>query len=303
MIRYTGFTKRFGKVAAVSGLDLEVREGEALALIGPNGSGKTTTLKAALGLIRPTAGSVTVDGLDAVAAGRQARARLGYLPQRLSFPEGCAAREVMRFYARLRGADAREVDALLDRVDLLAAADRTAEEFSGGMKQRLGIAVALLGTPGALVLDEPTAALDPTGSLSVRDLVARIRAEGTTVLLSSHDLAEVSALASRLAVFVAGKLVALGTPGELVRELGLHARIQVGIADWLPDPREAAERAGARQVEWVGTTLRCEVLPGREAAVVEALRQAGTQLTEITVRTPDLEDIYRAVTLSGRRAA
>jgi Cu-processing system ATP-binding protein len=297
MIRYSGFTKRFGKVAAVSGLDLEVRAGEALALIGPNGSGKTTTLKAALGLVRATAGSVTVDGLDAFADGRRARARLGYLPQRLSFPEGCGAREVMRFHARLRGADRAGVDALLDRVGLLDAADRTAEEFSGGMKQRLGIAVALLGSPGALVLDEPTAALDPTGSLSVRDLIAGIHAEGTTVLLSSHDLGEVSALADRLAVFVAGKLVALGTPGELVRELGLHARIQVGIAGWLPDPRQAAERAGARNVDWIGSTLRCEVPPGREAAVLEALREAGSQLTEITVRTPDLEDIYRAVTI------
>lgn len=221
MIRYEGFTKRFGTLTAVEALELEVREGETLALIGPNGSGKSTTLKSALGLVTPTSGRVLVGGVDAGAAGRSARARLGYLPQRLSFPEGCTAREAMVFYAKLRGADPRTVEPLLDRVGLAGAADRVAERFSGGMKQRLGIAVALLAAPAALVLDEPTAALDPSGSLDVRDLVAEIRAEGTTVLLSSHDLAEVAALADRVAVFVEGRLAALGSPSELARNLRL----------------------------------------------------------------------------------
>jgi len=221
MIVYENFTKRFEKLVAVSGLELQVREGETLALIGPNGSGKTTTLKAALGLVRPSGGRVRVAGADVVTEGRAARACLGYLPQRLSFPEGCTAGEVMRLYARLRGADPAETEVLLERVGLLDAADRAADGFSGGMRQRLGLAIALLGRPRALVLDEPTAALDPSGSLLVRDLVESIRAEGTTVLLSSHDLAEVEALADRVAVFIAGRLVALGTPAELASALEL----------------------------------------------------------------------------------
>lgn len=226
MIRYEGVTKHYGKLVALSGLDLEVVPGETLALIGPNGSGKSTTLKAALGLVRPTRGVVRVDGLDVARRGEEARARLGYLPQGLTFPQGFSAREVARYFARLRGADERTVPALLERVDLLGAADRPAASFSGGMKQRLGLAIALLGGPRALVLDEPTAALDPTGSLTVRDLVREIRAEGTTVLLSSHDLGEVAALADRVAVFVAGRMVALGSVEELAREHGpaLHAR-------------------------------------------------------------------------------
>jgi len=221
MIVYEKFTKQFGDVVAVRELDLHVREGETLALIGPNGSGKTTTLKAALGLVRPSGGRVLVAGADVVTNGRTARARLGYLPQRLSFPEGCTAREVMRLYARLRGADVAESEVLLERVGLLDDADRNADGFSGGMRQRLGLAIALLGRPRALVLDEPTAALDPSGSLLVRDLVESIRADGTTVLLSSHDLAEVEALADRVAVFIAGRLAALGTPADLARALGL----------------------------------------------------------------------------------
>lgn len=243
MIRFEQFTKHFGRLIAVSGLELEVRAGETLALIGPNGSGKSTTLKAALGLVRPSSGRVWVDGVDVQRDGRAARSRLGYLPQGLAFPEGCTAREAMRFFARLRGMDAAGIDPLLERVGLLDAADREAEDFSGGMKQRLGLAVALVGRPEVLVLDEPTSALDPTGSLTVRDLVAEIRADGTTVLLSSHDLAEVAALADRVAVFVAGRLVALGTVEELAQRVAPSLRAGV-----LEDVYRALTAPGGRAV-------------------------------------------------------
>jgi Cu-processing system ATP-binding protein len=222
MIRYEQFTKRFGRVLAVDALDLDVIAGETLALIGPNGSGKTTTLKAALGLVRATSGRVLVDGLDANRDGRVARGLVGYLPQRLTFPDGLTAREALRFYARVRGAEADL--RLLDRVDLLDAADRVVDGFSGGMRQRLGIAIALLGSPRVLVLDEPTASLDPTGALTVRDIVTRIANEGTTVVLSSHDLSEVAALADRVAVFMNGRMCALGTPQDLARAASAQDR-------------------------------------------------------------------------------
>jgi len=221
MIRYEGFAKSYGRVVAVAGLDLELRAGETLGLIGPNGSGKSTTLKAAVGLVRPTRGRVLVDGLDA-AQGPDARARLGYLPQRLSFPEGVTAREAMRFYARLRGTGPEEVESLLERVGLAGAAARATDGFSGGMRQRLGLAIALLGRPRALVLDEPSASLDPTGALLVRDLLREIGAEGTSVLLSSHDLGEVEALADRVAIFTSGRVIAVGTPAELEARAGVR---------------------------------------------------------------------------------
>jgi len=220
MISYRGYTKRFGTLLAVDALNLDVRAGETLALIGPNGSGKTTTLKAALGLVGATTGRVVVGGHDVTADGRHARARLGYLPQRLTFPEGCTARELLGFYARVRRAWSGDVERLLSRVALGDVADRVVDDFSGGMRQRLGLAIALLGAPDALVLDEPTAALDPSGALLLRDLLAEIRREGTTVLLSSHDLAEVAALADRVGIFVAGRLALLGPTPELVRGLG-----------------------------------------------------------------------------------
>lgn len=240
VIRYEEFGKSYGKVPAVASLDLVVRTGETLALIGPNGSGKSTTLKAAVGLVRPTAGRVLVDGMD-VAAGPGARTGLGYLPQRVSFPEGVTAREVMRFHARLRGAAVGEVERLLDRVGLTDAAGRGTDGFSGGMRQRLGIAVALLGGPRVLLLDEPTAALDPSGALLVRELIAAIAAEGTTVLLSSHDLAEVGTLASRVAIFAGGRMTAVGSIAELEERAGVRGleSLYRRYAEGLPPARRA----------------------------------------------------------------
>lgn len=227
MICYEGFGKRFGTVIAVQRLDLAVHPGETVALVGPNGSGKTTTLKALLGLVRPSEGRVLVDGHDVATAGVPARRLLGYLPQRLSFPDGMTGREAMRLYAKLRQASAAEIAPLLERVGLADAADRSTDGYSGGMRQRLGLAVALLGSPAALVLDEPSAALDPTGALLVRDLIRDIAAGGTTVLISSHDLAEVAALADRVGVFVAGELRAIGTVAELSR----HAEGAEGVEE------------------------------------------------------------------------
>jgi ABC-type multidrug transport system ATPase subunit len=240
VIRYECFAKVYGRVRAVEGLNLEVRSGETLALIGPNGSGKSTTLKAAVGLVRPTAGRVLLGDVD-VALDPRARAGLGYLPQRVSFAEGVTARQAMLFYARLRGAGAGEVERLLDRVGLADAADRATDGFSGGMRQRLGIAVALLERPRVLLLDEPSAALDPTGALLVRDLIGTIAAEGTTVLLSSHDLSEVDALADRIAIFAGGSMSALGTLAELeagAGVIGLEA-VYRRFAEGLPPARPA----------------------------------------------------------------
>ena len=220
MISYCGFRKRFGNVTAVHHLDLSIGAGETLALIGPNGSGKTTTLKSLVGLVRPTTGRITVAGQDATEAGPAARALLGYLPQRLTFPDGATARETLRFYARLRGCRDVPVDRLLARVGLADDSDRAVDGYSGGMRQRLGLAVALLGDPPALVLDEPSAALDPTGALMVRDILRGFRQEGRTVLLSSHDLVEVASLADRVAVFAAGRMTACDTLGGLEHTSG-----------------------------------------------------------------------------------
>ena len=294
MIRYARFGKRYGRVDAVRDLDLEVREGEILALIGPNGSGKTTCLKAALGLVRPTTGTVTVAGLDPFRR-PDARSRLGYLPQRLGFPEAASAREVVRFHATLRRAPAGAAEKLLERFGLSAAAGRRTDTFSGGMRQRLGLAVALLDDPAALVLDEPSAALDPSASLAVRDALRDLGGEGRTIVFASHDLAEVGALADRVAVFVDGELRALGAPRELATGLELPSRLRLGVSGVAAAAAEAARRAGAARVTVAGGVLSCEIPPGGEAGVVEALRALGAPFEELSVVEPGVEDVYRAM--------
>ena len=216
MIRFDRVSKQFKGVQAVCDLSLELRAGETIALIGPNGSGKSTTLKLAVGLVHPTSGVVTINGR---ANDARARAQLGYLPQQLAFPEGASAAQLISLYAKLRRATP-DVPAVLDLVGLGEVGTRAAGTFSGGMKQRLGLAIALLGDPDTLVLDEPTAALDPTGAIEVRELIAQIKARGKSVLISSHDLNEVAVLADRIAIFNAGRLTALGSLPELAAHYG-----------------------------------------------------------------------------------
>lgn len=225
MIEYRDFTKRYGEILAVDGVSLTVAPGETLGCIGPNGSGKTTTLKALVGLVRPTSGTVRVAGRD-VHSGPEARAGIGYLPQRVSFPEGMRAIDVLRFYARLRQVDGGDLHSLLDQVGLAEAAGRVVDGFSGGMRQRLGLAVALLGDPHTLVLDEPSAALDPSGALRMRDLINTIKRQGRTVLLCSHDLGEVAQLADRIAIFLRGRIHAVGTLIQLAGSTGAAPDIE-----------------------------------------------------------------------------
>lgn len=222
MIVYDGFTKRYPEILAVEPLSLTVQAGETLALVGPNGSGKTTLLKGAAGLVRATAGRIAVDGHDVAQHGREVRRAIGYMPQRLGFPEGATPREVLRLIARLRDTELPRPEALLERVGLDDVLDRQIETLSGGMRQRLGLAIALLGDPRVLLLDEPSAALDPTGALLMRDLLCGLGRAGKTIVISSHDLREVEAVADRLAVFVAGRLVAAGEAAALAASLDLR---------------------------------------------------------------------------------
>lgn len=215
MIHAAGLVKRYGAVVAVDHLSFDVNAGETFALVGPNGAGKTTTLRLLLGLSLPDQGTI------AIGAGRlpphdpEARAALGYVPQKVEFPRGRTVTEVLRFFARLRGLDARAVDRALERVGLSEFASRRATELSGGYTQRLSLGQALLADPSLLVLDEPTASLDPEATWEFRSLVEQLRAEGKTILLCSHLLSEVERVADRVLILVEGREAALERMDEL----------------------------------------------------------------------------------------
>ena len=247
MIAFRRFRKEFGSHVAVAALDLEVRRGETLALLGPNGSGKTTTLKAAAGLITPTAGEVLLGEPGRSARLPAARDLVSYLPQRVSFPDTLTGRDVIEFYRRLRGTPASRTDEVLRFASLNGAAGRAVGTYSGGMTQRLGLAVAVLPDAPVFLLDEPTAALDPDGLAAFYSIVERHAAEGRTVLFTSHQLGDVERLADRFAVLVAGRLVATLTQRELHDRLAERGVMRVRTTGPCEAAVEAPDRTGARK--------------------------------------------------------
>ena len=242
-IRTRGLTKRYGDLAAVDGLDLPVERGELYGFLGPNGAGKTTTIRMALGLIHPTR-----RGRGAGRAGddrsRPAR-RVGALVEEPAFWPYLSGRRNLEYFARAGGGakDTRgrlaRIDECLAQVGLTDAADKRVKAYSQGMRQRLGIALALLGEPELLMLDEPTNGLDPTGMREIRQLLRRLADGGTTVFVSSHLLAEVEAMCDRVGVMAQGRLVAEGPPGTL---RGAADRVRIEVDD------VAAARADRRAV-------------------------------------------------------
>ena len=255
MISFRSLTKRYGSHTAVDSLSLEVARPEVVALLGPNGSGKTTTLKAAAGLIRPTSGEVLLGDPPRPAHVPEVRRVLSYLPQKVSFPDALSGAEVVEFYRELRGVPAERSLEVLRFAALNGAGERLVSTYSGGMVQRLGLAVAILPDAPIFLLDEPTAALDPDGLCAFYELVEHARGDGRTVLFTSHQLGDVERLADRFAVLVGGKLVACLTAGELkdrlaergVMRLRLGARPE-GLLAGPASPRSARHlgRRGAR---------------------------------------------------------
>jgi len=241
VIRFAGAMKQFAGRVVVCPLTIGIREGEVTALLGPNGSGKTTTLKMAAGLIKPDGGRVTIDGRPAWDA--PARAQLAYLPQRVAFPDGLTGREVVEFYRELRGAPVDSAQRALRLAALNGAGSRAVGTYSGGMTQRLGLAVATLPGARMLLLDEPGAALDPQGLAAFHRLMDE--GHGTrTVLFTSHQIAEVERIADRVLVLVDGRLAADLTRSELQWWRESHGT--AAIDQWYTSLVEAAA-AGERE--------------------------------------------------------
>jgi ABC-2 type transport system ATP-binding protein len=229
------------KVRAVDGLDLEILRGEVFGLLGPNGSGKSTTIKMLLGLLHPTHGVIRV--LDASPQQVQVKARIGFLPEDSCLYPHLTARETLDFFGRLFGLDARarrrRTATLLDMVELTHAADRLIGEFSKGMARRIGLAQALINEPDLLILDEPTAGLDPIGCRQVKDLILSLAKSGKTVVLSSHLLADVEDVCDRIAILHNGRIRARGRVRELLERRG---QLQLTLPSLPPEATSALLR-------------------------------------------------------------
>ena len=218
-------SRRFGGVEALRSVSLDVASGEKVALLGHNGAGKTTLFRIILGFLRTHSGSVSINGQPP--GSRLARRDVSYLPESVAFPKMLTGREIVSFYAKLKSADAAQVGSALEKVDLAGAADRPCGGYSKGMRQRLGLAQAIVGSPKLMLLDEPTSGLDPISRQRFYTLIGDIADKGTAVLLSSHGLSELELKTDRVAILRKGELVANGSLAELQRSANLPIRIRV----------------------------------------------------------------------------
>lgn len=220
-IQVQNLTKRFGDFTALDDVSFMVEQGETVALLGPNGSGKTTSLKCLVGLTIPSSGNISVGGHDLKTDAGQAKRLMSYLPQRVAFHDQLTAREVLRFYCRLRRLPERRIDETLatPNFHFNGFSDKPVSQFSGGMIQRLGLAVMCLPDAPVLVLDEPTGSLDHVGAIQLREFLAGMKRQGKTIVFSSHILNDVIQLADRVAILVGGRLVALQSVSALRQEL------------------------------------------------------------------------------------
>ena len=291
MIRMQELTKFFNGQRALDGVSFDVRRGDCFALLGPNGSGKTTLLKCLAGLVHPSSGAMTIDGVDVITAGPRSRRAVSYLPQQAGFDEHLRVREVLDFYRRVRGLPERRVDEVLELLDCGAFARRFVSELSGGMRQRLAIAVVCLPEAPVLLLDEPTASLDPESAAGFRTLLARIRDAGRTIMFSTHVLADVDTLADRVAILVNGRLLAVERIEALRREAS-HTGLRVRLQQMCCECARAVRVAGADNIRIFGRVVEVTCPPERKLAVLRALELSGGVIESFSTQDPTLDDIY-----------
>ncbi len=289
-IRFEALGKRYGDFAALDGVSAGVPQGQVVGLLGHNGAGKSTLIKLILGLIRPSSGQLRVLG-HAPWGAPALRARIGYLPENATFYANLSGRELLHYFARLKRADPRQVDALLERVGLAHAAERRVGTWSKGMRQRLGLAQALLGAPELVLLDEPTTGLDPQATRELYRIVGELRAGGHTVLICSHLLAELEPHIDGALILRQGRLLAAGSLAELDALAALPARV-------LLKPRDEAGALIARLgLRGLAATPRPDGRLAVEVARAEkldALREllADPAVADLDVRAPTLAQLY-----------
>lgn len=295
MIRFERFEKSYGKVRAVEPLDLEIAHGESFALLGPNGSGKTSIIRAVVGLHAPTGGRIFVDGFDVVKAPDQVKQRLVYVPQRVSMPDLLTVWEVLQFFARLGRCSADRIEQVLELFALSEVADRPTQELSGGMLQRLGLAVAFLREVPLLVLDEPTVNLDPLGIDRLQQLLRELKQRRTSILFSSHRLHSAMQLADRVGILVSGRMGSVEKVSAFKTAVSRRTTVRIVLRDEVDADRmkEIAEAAGAEVSECTGIQVCFRARPEQRLEVIRAIEKSGGFIEEFHTEAPDWEALLR----------
>lgn len=283
MIIVTNLTKTFGGLTAVDHLSFTVQPGEVVALWGANGAGKTTALRCLLHLL-PFAGDIHINGLDVRHKGKEIRQQVGFVPQTLNFHDDLTTAETLTFYARLKKRPSGyDFSPLLNQLALMSHLQKRVETLSGGLKQRLALALALLSDPPILLLDEPTANLDIRAREDFLLLLHHLKQQGKTMVFSSHRLEEVTALADRVLLLEAGRLVIDAPPRELERQLGWESTLHIYLPPQTIDPALATLTAYGLPVSRNGRGVRVQVQPGQKGEALRVLHEAGITIEDFTV--------------------
>lgn len=298
VIESKGLTKRYGDFTAVDNLDLTVQEGEVFGLLGPNGSGKTTTILMLLGLTEPTAGTVRVLGFDPARQPLSVKTRVGYMPDEVGFYDNLTARENLIYIAKLNGLPRDQaysrIDEALAQVGLTDTANKRVGTFSRGMRQRLGVADVLIKQPQLIIMDEPTQGLDPEAAQDFLEIIRGLKAKGITVLLSSHLLPQVQAVCDRVALFSRGRIVLEGTVNQLAQQvLGGAYRIHLE-ADGPPAVEDSLRHLPdvVNVNRSNGRLFELEAKKDLRAEAARAVLEAGGKLLSLNVEAPGLDEIY-----------
>lgn len=301
MLQAEGLVKRFGSRNAVNGVDLDIATGSICGFLGPNGAGKSTTLRMVVGVLPPDAGRVRVNGLDVWReAGRQG---IGWLPERTPLHPDATVEQFVAWSAGMHGRSGaplkRSVDEAIARCDLSEVRHRTCGALSRGFRQRVGLASALVHDPLLLVLDEPTAGLDPAQVLAFRGLLQSLKGR-VTVLLSTHVLAEVEALCDRLVVLDRGRVISTGTPGEVRHALGVSARLELEVDDpvraesaLLECGLRIARRVACPDAPWTAIVAEGSVTPEVRGRVAQGLARDGVAIRRLDLEHGPLEEAFR----------
>ncbi len=294
-VKAAGLEKFYDIVRALDGVSFSVEPGQVVALLGPNGSGKTTALRAVAGLLRLDGGSVETFGIDLGRDPRAARRRFAYVPQQPVFPPNVTVDEMLDFHRKLRGLPAESLERAVEEAGLIAARDRFLGELSGGMRHRLSLAIANLAPVGLMILDEPTASLDPKAVLRLRRQALRWREEGRAILFSTHVLSDAEELADRVVVLMNGKVVRDEDVARLRADLRQSSLLRVDVGSPTPEHEQAALEAGATEVRVNSTALVITAPVERRYEILARLGRIG-EIRHFETEEPSIERIYMEYT-------
>lgn len=293
-VRVRGLVKRYGDLVAVDGIDFEARRGSCLGVLGPNGAGKTTTIEMLEGLKRPDAGTIEVLGRDWASGRREIQQRMGVQLQETDFQDKLKVFEMLRMF-RAFYAEGAELDEVLETIGLTEKRDAFINDLSGGQRQRLAVGCALLNRPEILFLDEPTTGLDPQARRNFWDLVKKIQAHGTTVVLTTHYMDEAQVLCDEIAIMDAGKILSQGNPDALLRERYAGLIIELPVDDVKGDLAAIEHRI-------IDNPGIVEIVSTDVAATLSALSSEVSDLNHIKIRQANLEDLFLDLTGHSLRA-